>query len=186
MNNYINPNGANMIFWRTRENGSIEVLLQKSATRERNSWKLPGGGLEYDQGETFLDAAVRETTEEIGLVPEIALAKIVAVLQQRKRVPEIPDKYVIGTVTVFAALVHTIDLDSLSLQPEEVSDVRWWPIEEALRAGDGVTEEWVSLACRRMLAHCFNYLQSFEPEIYNGDLIREVRVITNQGEHLTI
>lgn len=45
------------------ENGNILVLRRHSASREGNTWGLVGGNI--DEGENSIQAAVRETSEEI-------------------------------------------------------------------------------------------------------------------------
>lgn len=172
----INPNGSNTIYWRTGKGGTIEVLLQKSATRKINFWEISGGEVEDD--ETFGEAASRESRQEIGFACHPQLAEMVAVLQQRKKVAEIADHYVIGTVVVFAVFAD-IDPQTLTLQSDEVSEVRWWPIEEALRAKDGDAEEWIGLGYLRMLAHFFNHCST--RKIYDSKLSSPVRVVTSDG-----
>ena len=50
-------------------NNKGEILLVK----ERNNydiWTVPGGEVDYDQKEQFLDSAIRETEEEVGISVE--------------------------------------------------------------------------------------------------------------------
>ncbi len=80
-------------------------------------WCLPGGGV--DPGETFGEAALRETREELGL--EVRLTRLVGLYSR-------PGWYGAGTyVALFAA---EIAAGKLRLQPEEVIEARWFSRQE--------------------------------------------------------
>lgn len=65
MENY--PNGAGFLFVCTSDNTAL-LLLRSNAVKESGTWGIPGGGLK--SGETFPEAAQRETVEEIGVMPK--------------------------------------------------------------------------------------------------------------------
>jgi 8-oxo-dGTP pyrophosphatase MutT (NUDIX family) len=154
------------------------VLLPKSATREKNGWELTGGQLEAGNSEHFLDAIARESFEEISVSPDPSECDIIAMLQQRVSIPQLPDHYVAGMVVLYACH-STVEDHSLTLQKSEVSDAKWWRIEDAIMAKDeGGSEEFVFLAHRRMLAIFFNAWShhSGKIEIYTGNLSDPVKV----------
>ena len=55
--------GAGMIPYTKDSHGEIHVLLEKRA--DDHTWAIPGGAL--DDGEDYLEAAIRETLEETGI-----------------------------------------------------------------------------------------------------------------------
>ncbi len=102
------------------KNSKGQFLMQKRLpTRkvEPNMWSIHGGLA--DAGETSLEAAKRETLEEIGLKIE----NPVLVYQN----PE-PDPWG-GMVDVWLAYSEA-KIEDLTLQPTEVSDVRWFSMNE--------------------------------------------------------
>ncbi len=76
-------------------------------------WCLPGGGI--DPGESFGQAALRETREELGL--DVRLTRLVGLYSR-------PGWYGAGTyVALFAAEIIG---GEMRLQPEEVLEARWF------------------------------------------------------------
>lgn len=59
--------GGGVAFFKKMPDGEYAILLGKrTGKREHDKWSIPGGKYEsYDK--TFLDAALRETREEIGV-----------------------------------------------------------------------------------------------------------------------
>jgi hypothetical protein len=113
-----------------------------------------------------------------------------AIFQQRTRVPEISDAYVIGTVTVFSSW-NNIDVRSLTPQESEVSKVDWWPIGDFIKAADGGREEFAFLGHRRMVSVFYNrYMDQNKTRQYqspfNGDLIKSVYVQLHDGSVIEI
>ncbi len=104
--NSFQPLGVNIAIVRQ---GRILLTLRE----DFEVWCLPGGGV--DPGESFGQAALRETREELGL--EVRLTRLVGLYSR-------PGWYGAGTyVALFAA---EITGGSLRLQPEEVLDARWF------------------------------------------------------------
>lgn len=102
------------------KNSKGQFLMQKRPAHRHvdpNMWSIHGGVA--DAGETSLEAAKRETLEEIGLKIE----NPVLVYQN----PE-PDPWG-GMVDVW--LAHSeVNIEDLTLQSSEVSDVRWFDMDE--------------------------------------------------------
>lgn len=104
----------------TGPSGTVSVLLTRRAPKLRKhagQWALPGGRL--DPGESVLDAARRELSEEIGLdVPESALLG---------RLDDYPTRsgFVMSPVVLWAGLVSTRPGvgQPLAPQPAEVAAV---------------------------------------------------------------
>ncbi len=102
------------------KNSKGQFLMQKRLPNRRvdpNMWSVHGGVA--DTGETSLEAAKRETLEEIGLKIE----NPVLVYQN----PE-PDPWG-GMVDVWFAHSEA-KIEDLTLQPTEVADVRWFTPQE--------------------------------------------------------
>ena len=110
--------------------GRGRVLLQRRSPRKENHpglWDVSAAG-HVSSGEDVLLSAVRELGEEIGIhLDASALVPI----------GEITEEYILHdglyidreVVTIFAA---RLDLDpaTLTLQEEEVAEVRWWTASE--------------------------------------------------------
>ena len=93
-----------------------EVLLHKR--EDFRVWSLPGGKIE--PGESWEDAAIRETFEETGY--RIAIDRLVGEYHR----PQLPGG---GNVT-YVALGHVIDPDAATERPGwETVEVRWFPVD---------------------------------------------------------
>lgn len=102
-------------------NSKNEVLLQKRSKFKRikpGVWGVCGGKI--DNGETPLDAGVRETFEEIGANISKENLKIL----NRQAIPE--EKIFCTTYYV----IQDIDIDKCTLQKEEVDEVKYFKIDE--------------------------------------------------------
>lgn len=101
------------------------ILLQRRSPRKENNpalWDVSAAG-HVSAGESALDAAVRETREELGLTLAGDELKLVATLCESS---------VLNNNTYFDNEFHEIfvverdvDIDALTLDPEEVAEVKW-------------------------------------------------------------
>ncbi len=100
-------------------NSKGELLIQKRSKEKRlypNLWSITSGGT--DSGETTLDTAYREVKEELGinLKPEE-----LELMMSYKRNHDFVDVYLAR---------KDIKLEEITMQKEEVSDVKWVSKEE--------------------------------------------------------
>ena len=100
------------------------ILLQKRCAEKKlfpNMWDISVGG-HVSSGEDPLVAAKRELSEELGLDPNIYNFEYVRVIKEK-----FVDGDIISNefVTIYK-IMSDIDVDSLVLQKEEVSEVRWF------------------------------------------------------------
>jgi 8-oxo-dGTP pyrophosphatase MutT (NUDIX family) len=108
-----------------RRRGVVQVALAARRTRRGDLvWGLPKG--EIEPGESAEDAALREVREEAGLEARI-----------EQPLGEIRYLYVWEGVRIRKA-VHFFLMRAtgghVSLHDEEMEDVRWFPLAEAVRA----------------------------------------------------
>jgi 8-oxo-dGTP pyrophosphatase MutT (NUDIX family) len=99
-------------------------------------WITPGGGI--DPGETPLEAAVREVSEETGLV--LDPAELRGPVAERDVVHGYSDKIVRQTETFFVATTEWFEPAPAALTDEEhakMLGLRWWNLDE-LRFTDAV------------------------------------------------
>lgn len=103
------------VVWRQGATGDVEVLL---VHRPRyDDWSFPKGKCE--EGEGFLDAAVREVVEETGLHCEVGLPLGEVTYTDRKGRPKV--------VRYWAMTVVSGSFEA----NEEVDECRWLPETEA-------------------------------------------------------
>ena len=117
-----NPGFYHKPVWIWIYNSQGELLVQKRASCKKNMpnlWDMPVGG-HVDAGETSIQGAIRETSEEIGIkVNENDFEFIGEYIQE--------DCWEIGQI-YFLKLDKKIE--EFKLQVEEVSKVKWLNFEE--------------------------------------------------------
>ncbi|MCI9234286.1 MAG: NUDIX domain-containing protein [Bacilli bacterium] len=104
-----------------------QILIQKRSNNKDvspNKWDLTSGG-HVEAGETSLEAIIRETKEELGI--DISNDKILKVFEVKY------DKMKRNFVDVYL-LEKDVSIKDIKLQYDEVSDVRYFSLEELIRA----------------------------------------------------
>ncbi len=112
-------------------NENNEILLQKRSRFKRanpSKWGICGG--KVDLGETPLDAGVRETFEEIGILLNKDELKFLSMDTNEK-----------SHFTVYY-VIKNVDVNECKLQEEELEEVRYFKIEE-LQDLDNEGFEWL-------------------------------------------
>jgi 8-oxo-dGTP pyrophosphatase MutT (NUDIX family) len=114
-----------LIWRRAPDDNAIEVVLVRPAGRDK--WVLPKGHVE--QGESVLEAALREATEETGLqvVAGDPLGDVAYVYSRR----EPGDRLLRIFKRVHFFLMQSTGGDP-SAHDGEIDEVRWFPLDEAL------------------------------------------------------
>lgn len=128
------------------DEGKYLLVQQARSRRQPGKWGPPGGKPEHDQGETLLDAARRETLEEIGR--EVELTGFVGLLRSAHR--QEPNLFV-----CFAGRLLGEGLE-LQLKEGEIMAARWLSIEE-LEAGAVPlrSDSFVALFRRHQAGHLY-------------------------------
>jgi 8-oxo-dGTP pyrophosphatase MutT (NUDIX family) len=107
-----------------REDDEVQVVLASRRTRRGEiAWGLAKGGLE--EGESLEDAAVREVLEETGLRAEIE-----ASLGDTRYFYVWEERRIRKTVHFFLMKLTGGDVAD---RDDEMEEVRWFPIERALK-----------------------------------------------------
>jgi 8-oxo-dGTP pyrophosphatase MutT (NUDIX family) len=115
---------AGGVVYRFAEDGTLEVVLASRRTRRGAlAWGLAKGGIE--EGETAEDAAVREVREETGIVAEIEES-----LGDTKYMYVWEDVRIRKTVHFFLMRAMGGNTDD---RDDEMEEVRWFPLERALK-----------------------------------------------------
>jgi 8-oxo-dGTP pyrophosphatase MutT (NUDIX family) len=107
-----------------RDGDGIEIVLASRRTRRGQlAWGLAKGGIEDD--ESMEDAAIREVREETGL-----LAEIEASLGETRYFYVWEDVRIRKTVHFFLMRHTGGDVDD---RDDEMEEIRWFPLERALK-----------------------------------------------------
>ncbi|EGW38858.1 NUDIX domain-containing protein [Desulfosporosinus sp. OT] len=103
--------GVGGVLW---HNGKV-LLVQRAHNPGKGMWTIPGGYV--DQEESIWEAVIREIQEETGII-----AKPLSIIGLRDRPVERHDTYIIFLMQFLGG--------SLQAQPEEVSDLGFFTLEE--------------------------------------------------------
>jgi 8-oxo-dGTP pyrophosphatase MutT (NUDIX family) len=107
-----------------RDGGEIDIVLASRRTRRGQlAWGLAKGGIE--DGESMEDAAVREVREETGLVAEIEASL------GETRYFYVWENVRIRKTVHFFLMRHTGG--DISDRDDEMEEIRWFPLERALK-----------------------------------------------------
>lgn len=108
-------------------NDKKQTLLQKRSANKRfepNKWALCAGHVDAD--ETLVDAAIRETKEEIGLE-----------LKGDELIPFFEREYTMEKTNSHITYFYYVKCDKKEeefvIQKEELSEVKWFDIDEVIR-----------------------------------------------------
>ncbi len=128
-------------------NSKGEILLQKRSSNKvmyPDHWDASAAG-HVSSGETSVHAAQKETREELGIeLPETAftlLATVRSLVQAKQIENELYDVYVVE---------QDLLLEELTLDPNEVSDVRWLPLADF--------RSWIAGKGELLVAHPEEYV----------------------------
>ena len=109
-------------------NDKSKTLLQKRCAEKKlypNTWDIAVGG-HISTGEEDLTSAKRELEEELGLNPEeLKIEKVDRITEKLNNNGVISNEY----VSIFIVYAD-IDINSIKLQVEEVSEAKWCTKEE--------------------------------------------------------
>lgn len=106
-----------MHVWIMNDKG--EFLIQKRSETKKvfsGLWSITGGGV--DTGEKTSDTVVRECKEELGIDVDLDNLELVMTI---KRESDFVDIYLLN---------QSLALDEITMQVEEVSDVKWVSLEQ--------------------------------------------------------
>lgn len=118
---YIKPDDYILVVHVYIYNENREFLIQRRSRKKKvnsGKWDITGGAVQA--GEASLPAALRETKEEIGLQLDPSSLRFVG---RSISIKHLVDVYFVQT---------EVEVNSLVLQEEEVSDVKLIPVEQLL------------------------------------------------------
>jgi len=114
--------------WVTNGRDMLQQQRNSDKSIMPDTWDISVGG-HVGAGESYLDAAVRETHEELGLTRAPKHFRRIGLMAIRLMLPgwEHPHNIVGDN---FVAYEPGLSLDDLRLQESEVQGARWYPIEQ--------------------------------------------------------
>jgi len=123
-----------------RENGDFFLIKRIDKVWGNSQWNFPGGLVE--EAESVVDAAVRETHEEVGVVVAPQDFRLTHVLDVCKGGTN--DKSIYG----FYFIAHQWTGEALNNEPEKIADAQWFSpdalpeaiTEHALLALEAITQ----------------------------------------------
>jgi len=113
-------------------NDKDEVLLQKRSPNKDsypNMWDISSAG-HLTAGDDSLSGAIREIKEELGIDVKSSRLKLIGV---RKKADKCNSTFINNEFNDVYLLSLSLDLDKITLQEEEVAEVRYIPIDEFRR-----------------------------------------------------
>lgn len=131
-----------------REDGDFFLIKRIDKVWGNSQWNFPGGLIE--EGESIIDAAVRETQEEVGVIVAPEDFRLTHVLDVRKGGSN--DKSIYG----FYFMAHRWIGEALNNEPEKIADAQWFGSAQALP--EGITEH--ALLAIEAIKKSKTYMQS--------------------------
>lgn len=118
--------------WRGPDGPLVMLQLRSHWAHEGGTWSCPGGAI--DQGETSLEAALRESSEEVG-----SPAEPWRVVREYVFAPSVEWSYTTAVVEVPAPFGESLNF--------ETTEVRWVPLAEVddLPLHPGFAAAWPAL-----------------------------------------
>jgi 8-oxo-dGTP diphosphatase len=103
------------------QHGSHVLLIQRSHTLDTwpGYWSFPGGKIE--DGELFRECALRETSEEVGVIADPRALKQESLVMTRT---------VQGTKLIYFWLLYHWENAPSILEPDLIQDMQWFPIDD--------------------------------------------------------
>ena len=111
----------------------IQILFTlRSSNMKIHSGQISFPGGRVENSESYSEAALRETNEEIGILPE-----------QIEIIKQLSPLYVPPSNTIIHPFVGILIQDSkFTLNPDEVEDAFWIDLEYFINTNNMVTEQW--------------------------------------------
>jgi 8-oxo-dGTP pyrophosphatase MutT (NUDIX family) len=175
----VEGNSTSTVFWKYDTEGHLLCLIQKHPNRD--FWEFTGGGVSHDEEyvpgdwDMFRQAAFRETLEELGMatVPKCYIWE--ASFQQRVKIAE--GRFATGTLNLFSYqfdlhFTSNWSISDLVLQKEEVEDVQWIRVEDAILSTKEEPIDGVYLGrAYRIMATCFLSRHNHRRDHFNTQMI---------------
>jgi 8-oxo-dGTP diphosphatase len=130
-----------------RENGDLFLVKRKNSAWAESQWNFPGGLVEED--ESIMQAAIRETQEEIGVTVKANDFSLTHVLDVHKGGTN--DKSIYG----FYFMTSVWSGNACNNEPEKIADAQWFDVNAL---PDNITEH--ALLAIEALQQSKTYMQS--------------------------